>query len=461
LIIFKAITAILNQITHNMLPINLDSKSKVPEDYWGKGSSEADVIIRANELLVGVLDKNQFGATAYGLVHAVFELHGPRTAGQLLSTLSRLFTLFLQLHGFTCGIDDMLLIDEVEKSRSKMVKEANQMGQKIGAQLSKTDETDRDGVRLGVSRLWRSEVDRWNLDGKMRAAMHQYTSDIISTCLPKGQVKKFPQNYLSLMTISGAKGSNVNFSQISCLLGQQELEGKRVPVMASGKSLPCFDAYDPSSRAGGFVKDRFLTGLKPQEYFFHCMAGREGLIDTAVKTSRSGYLQRCLIKHLEGLRVHYDNTVRDSDGSVIQFNYGEDSVDVVKSSYLGKLTFLAQNVDNFLHRYKHILQSHKDKEGRFDFKKAVKYLKKTIGKEEDPVMSVYNPDEFVGSVSEKFHRQLEEYIEKNPDNLLKSDTNPNGVSPSKFKTLMYIKYNRSMVAPGMRKFAEISWIIER
>ena len=67
----------------------------------------------------------------------------------------------------------------------------------------------------------------------------------------------------------------------------------------SGKSLPSFKAFDSSPRAGGFVRDRFLTGVKPQEYYFHCMAGREGLVDTAVKTSRSGYLQRCLVKHLE------------------------------------------------------------------------------------------------------------------------------------------------------------------
>jgi DNA-directed RNA polymerase I subunit RPA1 len=77
-------------------------------------------------------------------------------------------------------------------------------------------------------------------------------------------VKQFPKNNLALMTTSGAKGSNVNFSQISSLLGQQELEGKRVPVMSSGKTLPCFDPFDTSARAGGFIMDRFLTGIKPQ-----------------------------------------------------------------------------------------------------------------------------------------------------------------------------------------------------
>ena len=79
-----------------------------------------------------------------------------------------------------------------------------------------------------------------------------------------------------------------------------------------------FRAFDPTARAGGFIGDRFLTGLRPQEYFFHCMAGREGLVDTAVKTSRSGYLQRCLVKHLETLSIQYDLTVRDNEGHVVQ-----------------------------------------------------------------------------------------------------------------------------------------------
>jgi len=65
------------------------------------------------------------------------------------------------------------------------------------------------------------------------------------------------------------------------------------------------------ARSGGFIGDRFLTGLRPQEYYFHCMAGRDGLVDTTVKTSRSGYLQRCLVKNLESLKVNYDHTVRD------------------------------------------------------------------------------------------------------------------------------------------------------
>ena len=111
------------------------------------------------------------------------------------------------------------------------------------------------------------------------------------------------------MVFSGAKGSSVNHSMISANLGQQELEGQRVPRMASGKCLPAFRAFEPHPSAGGLISGRYLTGLCPSAYYYHCMAGREGLVDTAVKTSRSGYLQRCAVKHLEDLAVTYDQTV--------------------------------------------------------------------------------------------------------------------------------------------------------
>lgn len=101
--------------------------------------------------------------------------------------------------------------------------------------------------------------------------------------------------------------------------------------MVSGKTLPSFEPFEFDPRTGGFIADRFLSGLRPQEFYFHCMAGREGLVDTAVKTSRSGYLQRILVKNLESLVAQYDKTVRDvSDGSIIQFQYGNDGLDPTK-----------------------------------------------------------------------------------------------------------------------------------
>ena len=110
-------------------------------------------------------------------------------------------------------------------------------------------------------------------------------------------------------------------------VGQQNVEGKRIPYGFNRRTLPHFtkDDYGPESR--GFVKNSYLTGLTPDEFFFHAMGGREGLIDTAVKTSETGYIQRRLIKALEDIMVRYDSTVRDCSGNIIQFLYGEDGMD--------------------------------------------------------------------------------------------------------------------------------------
>ena len=168
---------------------------------------------------------------------------------------------------------------------------------------------------------------------------------LFRACVPEGLIRRFPQNNLQLMIQSGAKGSAVNAIQISCALGQIELEGQRPPLSSAGRTLPSFWQFDTTPRAGGFVDQRFLTGINPQELFFHTMAGREGLIDTAVKTSRSGYLQRCIIKHLEGITVQYDGSARDHDGSVIQFRYGEDGLDVGRATFLNpkQFPFLLKN----------------------------------------------------------------------------------------------------------------------
>lgn len=159
-----------------------------------------------------------------------------------------------------------------------------------------------------------------------------FTNKIVKHCM-SNLFKQLPDNNLQFLIQFGAKVSSVNAMQMSCLLGQQELEGKRPPMMPSGRTLPSFRPFEYSARAGGFVDGSFLSEIRPQEYFFPCMASREGLIDTPMKTARIGYLQRCLMKHLEGLVVNYDLTVRDSDGSVVQFLYGEDGLAIDKCTY--------------------------------------------------------------------------------------------------------------------------------
>ncbi len=136
-----------------------------------------------------------------------------------------------------------------------------------------------------------------------------------------------PFNNVKQMVVSGSKGSFLNISQMAACVGQQNVEGKRIPFGFRYRTLPHFtkDDYSPESR--GFVENSYLRGLTPQEFFFHAMGGREGLIDTAVKTAETGYIQRRLVKALEDVMVKYDGTVRNSLGHVVQFAYGEDGMD--------------------------------------------------------------------------------------------------------------------------------------
>ncbi|KAK9170052.1 hypothetical protein Syun_002192 [Stephania yunnanensis] len=253
------------------------------------------------------------------------------------------------MHGFTCGVDDLLIVKSLDKVRKKIFE--RRVGEQVHAEfLGYKEDLDIKTLQDEIEKVMRvnGEAATARLDKMMSSRNAKLTNEVNDKLFPSnsspiGLLKPFPRNCFFLMTASGAKGSQVNFQQVSSLLGQQELEGKRVPRMISGKTLPCFPPWDPSSRAGGFISDRYLTGLRPQEYYFHCMAGREGLVDTAVKTSRSGYLQRCLVKSLECLKVCYDHTVRDADGSVVQFCYGEDGIDVHKTSFLSKIKTLVVN----------------------------------------------------------------------------------------------------------------------
>ncbi|KAK1366221.1 DNA-directed RNA polymerase subunit [Heracleum sosnowskyi] len=365
----QVITSLLNHITRGCKPCTLENEGKIPYQYFSRDSgnnqpskdeeagAENKVLIRRNELVRGVIDKAQFGK--YGLVHTVQELYGSDTAGVLLSALSRLFTCFLQMHGFTCGVDDLILLPQYDIQRKEEL-EGEDVGEEVHCDFVnfKRGKIGPKELQYEIEKVMRSNGESAvaRLDGKMKNELREKGSKINKELLLNGLYKPFPKNCISLMTISGAKGSSVNFQQISSSLGQQELEGKRVPRMTSGKTLPSFSPWDFSSRAGGYITDRFLTGLRPQEYYFHCMAGREGLVDTAVKTSRSGYLQRCLVKNLECLKVCYDYTVRDADGSIVQFCYGEDGVDVHQTSFLNKFEALAKNREIIGQKFHHKLE---------------------------------------------------------------------------------------------------------
>ncbi|XP_054647191.1 DNA-directed RNA polymerase I subunit RPA1 isoform X2 [Dunckerocampus dactyliophorus] len=510
-------TLLLNVIPEKAVPLNLFGKSKIPGKAWIQVPPRAapgyrpdtmcdsQVVIRQGELLVGVLDKAHYGSSAYGLVHCCYELYGGQTSGQLLSCLARLFTAYLQLYrGFTLGVEDILVKPGANNRRTCIIQESLKLGTKaLQAAFNLPPNVDEAEAksRWQDAHLNPDQRDFSMADHKFKEVANQVNNEINKVCMPVGLHTSFPDNNLQLMVQSGAKGSTVNTMQISCLLGQIELEGRRPPLMPSGKSLPCFQPYDPAPGAGGFVSGRFLTGIKPQEFFFHCMAGREGLVDTAVKTSRSGYLQRCVIKHLEGLVVQYDLTVRDSDGSVVQFLYGEDGLEISKTQFLQPRQFpfiednfevirRSQGLDEVLSRLdarsasqhfgaiqrwkakrelvcprrgafllfsqkklaklKHTERGAVDAYGRdaavlqlidqwrsLDDAGRSKYTRKS-SRCPEPSLGLFRPDVSFGSVSESFHDITEKYLQ-NRERTSDGD---------RFKQLLQYKWQRSLCDPG-------------
>ncbi|XP_065517462.1 DNA-directed RNA polymerase I subunit RPA1 [Lathamus discolor] len=517
-------TLLINIIPENHVPLNLTGKAKIGGRAWVKGPAntclnldsmcESQVIMRKGELLCGVLDKAHFGSSAYGLVHCCYEVYGGETSGKVLTCLGRLFTAYLQLYrGFTMGIEDILVKPEADHKRHKIIEKSRLRGieaVRAALNLPETASSEEIQGKWQDAHLCKDQRDFNMVDLKFKEEVNNYNNEVNKVCMPLGLHRSFPENNLQLMVQSGAKGSTVNTMQISCLLGQIELEGRRPPLMASGKSLPCFQPYDFSPSSGGFVTGRFLTGIKPSEFFFHCMAGREGLVDTAVKTSRSGYLQRCIIKHLEGLVVQYDLTVRDSDGSVVQFLYGEDGLDIPKTQFLQpeQFPFIAENYE-VIQKTKHLdealarMESHQasqqfkaikkwrakhqnsvQREGGFlmfsqkkmasvkaqipggeikngrdaatlqllkmwyelDEKKRRKYMKKT-NKCPDPSLGVWRPDTYFASVSEAFEQGVEDYINKWESENRQSYLHP-VISSDRLKDLLYLKWQRSLCDPG-------------
>ncbi|ORX40060.1 hypothetical protein BD324DRAFT_254113 [Kockovaella imperatae] len=453
-------TILLNLTPPNARGLNLTSRNKIDHALWGReknvdpNMSEEKTIFVDGHLVCGVLDKSQFGASDFGLVHSVHELYGPMIANRLLGILSRLFTKYLQHDAFSCRMDDLTLTAEGEKLRQDILDKASDLGTKTSIKYvglpedSQLDKETQHNLDVRLEETLRDDNLMAGLDAVMQSAFNKTTSQINNDVLPKYLVRPFPDNNMQMMTISGAKGSKVNASQISTLLGQQALEGRRVPTMVSGKTLPSFRAFDTSARAGGYVANRFLTGIRPQEYYFHCMAGREGLIDTAVKTSRSGYLQRCLIKHLEGVKVHYDHTVRDSDLSVLQFLYGEDALDVTRSRHLQSFDFAAQNHDSLINRYKPgaVL-------GKVVTDEAVDHMKKALKKPEkyEPALSKFSPSRYLGSMSETFAKQVRDYTHENKAGLISrkgQSSNSSVISEKEFVSLARSRYMRGLVDPG-------------
>ena len=256
-------------------------------------------IIFQGQILKGPLGKKALGRSHGSIIHRLYNDYGPDRTCQFINELQRINHLWFAGQGFSIGIGDMRITNETAKKVKQECADVDIKAEELRQKHSADAEAK-------INRMLNQTRDSMGL-----IAQNAMSDD----------------NCLGLMVKSGSKGSMVNILQIMACVGQQNCSGKRMQPTLRGRTLPMFDFDDNTARSRGFVKHSYIDGLTPDEYWHHTVGGREGLIDTAVKTSTTGYIQRRLVKSLESVHVSNDMTVRDSQGTIIQFKYGEDGLD--------------------------------------------------------------------------------------------------------------------------------------
>lgn len=274
--------------------------------------TDSQVLIQDGYLLEGTLCKKTLGASGGSLIHVIFMEAGPEAARAFLSQCQYTVNYWMLQHSFSIGIGDTVADSDTMLTINETINRAKEEVKKLISKAQANELEAQPGRTIMES--FENQVNQ--VLNKARDDAGRYA-----------QASLLDTNNVVRMVTAGSKGSFINISQMIACVGQQNVEGKRIPFGFSDRTLPHFtkDDYGPESR--GFVENSYLRGLTPQEFFFHAMGGREGLIDTAVKTSSTGYIQRRLVKAMEDLMIKYDGTVRNAVGDVIQFVYGEDGMD--------------------------------------------------------------------------------------------------------------------------------------
>src|ERR687897_823407 len=288
---------------------------------WTKATKKEgrDVVIKAGRLTSGVIDKASIGAEEPdSVLHRIVKDYGNDRAGKFLDSILVMLKTFITHQGFTYGYSDLWLSEETRKEINNVIEKAYD---KVYDLIKQYNEGS-----LPLTRGLAPEE-----------ALELYVVNELSRARDRaGRTadRAFPDdNSGIIMASTGARGSTLNIGQMTAALGQQSIRGKRITKGYRDRSLPHFKRNDANPDSKGFVKSNYRDGLSPLEFFFHAMGGREGLVDTAVRTQQSGYMQRRLINALEHLKIEYDHTVRDPHGNIIQYLYGEDGIDPAKSDH--------------------------------------------------------------------------------------------------------------------------------
>lgn len=280
---------------------------------------DAYVVIKNGELIQGVVDDKGYGSGAGKILDAIVKQFGPSEARYFLDHATKLAVYGgVMQRGFTTGTAD----EEIPKEAEERIAELLEKSDAKVEQLIQAYENNELEALPGRSLRETLEMKIMQVLGEARDNTGVIAEHYFET-----------SNSAVIMALTGARGSMLNLTQIATCVGQQAVRGGRINRGYIDRTLPHFKKGDVGAKASGFVHSSYKKGLDPLEFFFHAMGGREGLVDTAIRTAQSGYMQRRLVNALHDLSVHEDGTVRDNRGTIVQFKYGEDGINPAKSDY--------------------------------------------------------------------------------------------------------------------------------
>lgn len=285
-------------------------------DYVGETKSKTPVIIKKGKLVEGVMDTASLGEGHGLILRDIHKKYGPKMTAEFINNCMKLSISVLKRYGFTTGIADADLPPVAKQKINEVLDEAYKYVDMLIDSFHKGDleafpgKTQAETLELKILEALNKARNKTGL------VVNEYSTKETGTIV---------------MSRSGSRGKPLNLAQMAACVGQQAMRGGRITNGYRGRTLSTFKKGDLSPQAHGFIRGGFKQGLTPSEFFFMGMTGRDSLMDTALRTPKSGYLYRRLANALQDLKIEYDGTVRDSSGKITQFLYGEDGIDVSKS----------------------------------------------------------------------------------------------------------------------------------
>ena len=301
-------------ISQILPPFSAKFKNKSFGDKENKKTSNNIIEIKNGKYIRGQMDKSTFGGSN-GLIQSIFNDFGFAESSDFIDNIQSIINEYMKTSAYSVGISDLIANNKTNNAI-------------IAAILKKKRDVDKliNQTHIGVFENNTGKTNREEFETRVNSILNQAQEEAGKI----GRKSLSKNNRFVTMVNAGSKGNNINIAQMISCLGQQNVDGKRIPYGFDNRTLPHFNKFDDSPEARGFVGSSFIQGLTPVELYFHAMGGRVGLIDTAVKTSQTGYIQRRLVKGLEDLQVRYDMTVRNNKNKIIQFKYGNDAIDTTK-----------------------------------------------------------------------------------------------------------------------------------